>query len=174
MPTKTSYFSSKKQYYRGRDFAKVKEIIHCLREGIDSAEYSNSKMREIEGKTFDQLLNENVGVKFDKSELLSFQEKQTGFGGFGKVNFAHKPKRNEIVAEVNSNESNKIYVFKKLANNQNNGMYNYACFVEIRGSADEKKDPKILYTLSTIFSDTDDQKTKILTDFIKRINNYGL
>ena len=154
-----------------RDFTKLKEILAQLGE----AEYSTSKMKEVEpGKTFDQVLGENAGLPFDKKELMSFQEKQNGFGGFGKVNFVHKKSTNEISAELNSNESNKVYVFKKLSNNKHEGMRNYACFVEIRSSGDEKEQPKIVYTLSTIFDDNDSEKTKVLTDFIDRINSYGL
>ena len=154
-----------------KDFTKLKEILAQLSE----EEYSTSKMKEVEpGKTFDQVLGENAGLPFDKKELLSFQEKQNGFGGFGKVNFVHKKSTNEISAELNSNESNKVYVFKKLSNNKHEGMRNYACFVEIRSSGDEKEQPKIVYTLSTIFDDNDSEKTKVLTDFIDRINSYGL
>lgn len=154
-----------------KDFTKLKELLKNLGE----SEYSTSKMKEVEpGKTFDQVLGENSGLKFDKDELLAFQNKQNGFGGFGKVNFVHKKSSNEISAEVNSNETNKIYVFKKLSNNKHDGMKNYACFVEIRSSGDEKSQPKIVYTLSTVFDDTDKEKTKVLTDFIDRINSYGL
>jgi len=154
-----------------KDFTKLKEILAQLSE----EEYSTSKMKEVEpGKTFDQVLGENAGLPFDKKELLSFQEKQNGFGGFGKVNFVHKKSTNEISAELNSNESNKVYVFKKLSNNKHEGMRNYACFVEMRSSSDEKQQPKIVYTLSTIFDDKDSDKTKVLTDFIDRINSYGL
>ena len=101
-----------------RDFTKVKEIVNRLKE----AEYSVSKMREVDGKSFDQLLNENTGVPFDKQELLTFQNKQNGFGGFGKVNFVHKKSSNELSAEVFSNETTKTYVFKKFKNNQNEYM----------------------------------------------------
>lgn len=154
-----------------KDFTKLKELLKNLKE----AEYSTSKMKEVEpGKTFDQVLAENSGLPFDKDELLAFQNKQNGFGGFGKVNFVHKKSTNEISAEVNSNETNKIYVFKKLANNKHEGMKNYACFVEIRSSGDEQSPPKVVYTLSTVFNDSDKEKTKVLTDFINRINSYGL
>jgi hypothetical protein len=153
-----------------RDFTKIKEIVNRLKE----AEYSVSKMRSVEGKTFDQLLNENTGIPFDKQELLTFQNKQTGFGGFGKVNFIHKKSSNELNVEVFSNETTKSYVFKKLKNNQNEDMYNYACFVEIRGASQGSDKPKIIYALSTIFNQPDEQKSKILADFIDRINSYGL
>lgn len=172
------YFQSERMIKKGdvtpSDYIKIREIIQRLREENGAEEYSISKMREVEGKTFDQLLNENTGVRFNKQELLAFQSKQNGFGGFGKVNFTHKRDRNEITAEINSNESNKTYVFKKLANNENKGMFNYACFIEVRGTTEEKNKPKIVYTLSTIFGGDDDQNTKVLTDFINRINNYGL
>lgn len=172
------YFQFERMIKKGdvspNDYIKIREIVQRLREEESSAEYSISKMREVEGKTFDQLLNENTGVRFNKQELLAFQSKQKGFGGFGKVNFTHKQDRNEIAAEISSNESNKTYVFKKLANNESKGMFNYACFIEVRGATEEKSKPKIVYTLSTIFSNNDDQNTKVLTDFINRINNYGL
>ena len=66
-------------------------------------------------------------------------------------------------------------MFKKLTNNQNKGFYNYACFVRILSDdSDEPKD-KVFYTLSSIFDENDGtQKTKILADFIDRINSYGL
>ena len=135
-------------------------------------------MKEVPDKTLDDVLRENSGVKFDNDELLTFQNKQSGFGGFGKVNFVHKKSTNEISATVTSNESNKIYVFKKLVNNQNPGLYNYGCFIEIslaKDSEDEKENkPKIVYLLSSIFNNKGEEKTKILSDFIDRINSYGL
>ena len=158
-----------------RDFTKIKEIVNRLKEAeYSGSEYSVSKMRAVDGKTFDQLLNENTGIPFDKQELLTFQNKQNGFGGFGKVNFIHKKSSNELNVEVFSNETTKSYVFKKLKNNQNEDMYNYACFVEIRGASQDSDKPKIIYALSTIFNQPDAQKSKILADFIDRINSYGL
>jgi hypothetical protein len=154
-----------------RDFTKLKEILDHLCE----AEYSPSKMKEVDpNKTFDQVLKENVGLPFNKNELISFQEKQIGFGGFGKINFVHKKSTNEIIGELSSNESNKIFVFKKLSNNKHDGMRNYACFIEIRSSGSEIESPKIIYALSTIFDEQDSDKTKVLTDFIDKINSYEL
>ena len=158
-----------------KDFTKVKEIVNKY---INEAEYTSAKMKEVPDKTLDDVLRENSGVKFDNDELLTFQNKQSGFGGFGKVNFVHKKSTNEISATVTSNESNKIYVFKKLVNNQNPGLYNYGCFIEIslaKDSEDEKENkPKIVYLLSSIFNNKGEEKTKILSDFIDRINSYGL
>jgi uncharacterized protein (DUF4415 family) len=156
-----------------KDFTKLKEIIDQIREDAD-AKYSLSKTKEIVGKPFDQVLRENVGVKFDKDELLAFQSKQNGFAGFGKTNFVHNRNTREITAEVQSNDSTKTYVFKKLENNQNKGLYNYACFIRIVSDDSDEQSDKVLYTLSNIFEDDSKDKIKVLTDFIVRINQYGL
>lgn len=147
-----------------KDFTKVSE----------SAEYSLSKMREVNDKTLEQLLFENSGVPFDKKELLTFQNKQSGFGGFGKINFVYKKSTNELSGEIFSNNTTKTYVFKKLSNNDNKGLFNYACFIEMRTADKDDDKSKIVYTLSSIFDDKDEQKTKVLSDFIERINSYGL
>ena len=159
-----------------RDFTKVKEIV---KKYINEAEYSSSKMQEVPDKTLDDVLRENSGVKFDKEELLTFQNKQNGFGGFGKANFVHKKSTNEISATITSNETNKTYVFKKLVNNQNPGLYNYGCFVSIspakQSDNPEDNKEKVVYVLSSIFDNEEtDERSKILADFIDRINSYGL
>lgn len=158
-----------------RDFTKVKEIVNKY---INESEYSSSKMKEVPDKTLDDVLRENSGVKFDKKELLTFQNKQSGFGGFGKANFIHKKSTNEISANITSNESNKTYVFKKLVNNQNEGLYNYGCFISVTPSKqsddEEENKEKVVYILSSIFDNDSDEKTKILSNFIDRINSYGL
>ena len=136
-----------------KDFTKVKEIIKKLKEDYESqgSEYTLSKAKEITDKPFDQVLRENVGVPFDEKELLTFQSKQSGFAGFGKTNFVHKRSTREVSAEVQSNDSTKKFVFKKLTNNQNKGFYNYACFVRILSDdSDEPKD-KVFYTLNERF-----------------------
>ena len=159
-----------------KHFIKVKEILQKLKEGSEEAgsEYTLSKAKEINDKPFDQVLRENVGLPFDQKELLTFQSKQNGFAGFGKTNFIHKRSTREIIADVHSNDSSKKFVFKKLANNQNKCLYNYACFIRITSDdTDEPKD-KVFYTLSNIFEDDDSEKTKVLADFIDRINSYGL
>ena len=160
-----------------KHFTKVKEIISRLKEEseIQGAEYTLSKAKEITDKPFDQVLRENVGVPFDEKELLTFQSKQNGFAGFGKTNFVHKRSTREVSAEVQSNDSTKKFVFKKLTNNQNKGFYNYACFVRILSDDSDEPTDKVFYTLSSIFEDDDGtEKTKILADFIDRINSYGL
>jgi len=160
-----------------KDFTKVKEIIKKLKEDYESqgSEYTLSKAKEITDKPFDQVLRENVGVPFDEKELLTFQSKQSGFAGFGKTNFVHKRSTKEVSAEVQSNDSTKKFVFKKLTNNQNKGFYNYACFVRILSDDSDEPTDKVFYTLSSIFDEDDGtQKTKILADFIDRINSYGL
>lgn len=154
-----------------KDFIKVKEIVEKY---LNEAEYSLSKMREVNDKTLEQLLFENTGVPFDKNELLTFQNKQIGFGGFGKINFVHKNSTNEINGQVFSHTTTKTYVFKKLTNNENEGLYNYACFIELRAADQDKDRNRVLYTLSSIFDNNDEQKTKVLSDFIERINSYGL
>jgi hypothetical protein len=158
-----------------KDFTKLKELLKNLSE----SEFSSAKMQEVPNKTLDDVLRENSGVKFNKEELLTFQNKQNGFGGFGKANFVHKKSTNEIKANITSNESNKDYVFKKLVNNQNPGLYNYGCFIGITPSkqSDNPEDnkEKVVYMLSSIFDDDGgEEKNKILADFIDRINSYGL
>jgi len=158
------------------DFIDENLKLTNIMEKLIESEYSISKMKEISNKTFKQVLSENNGVPFDKSELLSFQEKQNNFGGVGKVNFVHKKSTNEISVDVFNDPATKTYVFKKLKNNKSPGLYNYGCFIEIKAADAQEGEskPKIVYTLSSIFDDKDSQKTKVLTDFIDRINSYGL
>lgn len=150
-------------------FTKIKEIINNLKE----AEYSLSKFKKVEGKSFNQLLSENTGVPFDKQELLVFQTKQTGFSGFGKTPFLHNKNKNEISAEIFSNESSKRFVFKKLVDKEDTTVNKYACFIQ--KTFPDNTEKEIFYTLSNNFVDSDtSEKTKMLGDFINRINSYGL
>lgn len=152
-----------------RDFTKVKEIINNLKE----AEYTLSKFKKVDGKSFNQVLSENVGTPFDKKELLIFQSKQSGFAGFGKTTFLHNKNKNEVTAEIFSNETTKKFVFKKLIDNQDSSVCKYGCFIQ--KSFPDKPDKEVFYTLSNNFSDKDvSEKTKMLSDFIDRINSYGL
>ena len=152
-----------------KDFTKVKEIINTLKE----AEYSLSKFKKVTGKSFNQLLRENEGTPFDKKELLIFQSKQNGFSGFGKTPFLHNSSKNEVSAELFSNDSTKKFVFKKLIDNDDNLIYKYACFIQ--KTFPDKPDKELYYTLSNNFDDKDiAEKTKMLGDFINRINSYGL
>ena len=152
-----------------KDFTKVKEIINSLKE----SEYSLSKFKKVTGKSFNQLLSENQGLPFDKKELLIFQSKQGGFSGFGKTPFLHNSSKNEITAEIFSNDTTKKFVFKKLVDNEDNNVYKYACFIQ--KTFPDKPDKEIYYTLSNNFdNDNLAEKTKMLGDFINRINSYGL
>jgi hypothetical protein len=152
-----------------KDFTKVKEIINNLKE----AEYTLSKFKKVGGKSFNQLLSENVGVSFEEKELLIFQNKQNGFSGFGKTTFLHNKSKNEITAEIFSNETTKKFVFKKLIDNKDSSVYKYGCFIQ--KSFPDKPNKELYYTLSNNFSDKDtSEKTKMLSDFIDRINSYGL
>lgn len=152
-----------------KHFTKVKEIINNLKE----AEYSLSKFKKVTGKSFNQLLSENQGISFDKKELLIFQSKQSGFSGFGKTPFLHNSSKNEVTAELFSNDSTKKFVFKKLIDNDDTGVYKYACFIQ--KTFPDKPDKEVYYTLSNNFDDRDTaEKTKMLGDFINRINSYGL
>lgn len=152
-----------------KHFTKVKEIIKNLRE----AEYSLSKFKKISGKSFNQLLSENVGIPFDKKELLVFQNKQNGFSGFGKTPFLHDKSKNELKAEVFSNSTTKKFVFKKLVDKEDTNVNKYACFIQ--KSFPDNQEKEVYYTLSNTFVDSDiSEKTKMLSDFINRINSYGI
>lgn len=152
-----------------KHFTKVKEIINTLKE----AEYSLSKFKKVSGKSFNQLLSENQGLPFDKKELLVFQSKQSGFSGFGKTPFLHNSNKNEVTAELFSNDSSKKFVFKKLVDNEDNNVYKYSCFIQ--KTFPDKSDKELYFTLSNNFDDKDiAEKTKMLGDFINRINSYGL
>ena len=152
-----------------KHFTKLKEILKNLNE----AEYSLSKFKKVENKSFNQLLKENEGKPFDKKELLVFQSKQSGFSGFGKTPFLHNSSKNEVTAELFSNDSTKKFVFKKLIDNDDNNVYKYACFIQ--KTFPDNPDKEIYYTLSNNFDNEDiAEKTKMLGDFINRINSYGL
>lgn len=107
---------------------KIKEKLNKLNE----SSYNLSDFNTISGKPFEAILRDNTGVPWDVNEKRKFVEKQEGFGGLGKVEFIRKKSTNEISAQIFSNGSTKIYVFKKLPNKKHKGMYNYACFVYIK------------------------------------------
>jgi hypothetical protein len=152
-----------------KDFTKIKEIFNNLKE----SEYSLSKFKKVKGKTFENLLSENNGLPFDKKELVLFQSKQNGFCGFGKTPFLHNKNKNEMLAEVFSNNSSKKFVFKKLIDVDDKSLYKYACF--IKKTFPDNDENLIFYTLSNSFEDSDiSEKTKMLGDFINRINSYGI
>lgn len=152
-----------------KHFTKVKEIIQKLKE----SEYSISKFKKVTGKSFNQLLSENSGIPFDKQELLIFQNKQTGFSGFGKTPFLHNKNKNEMSAEIFSNETTKKFVFKKLIDKDDTSVNKYACFIQ--KTFPDNTEKEIYYTLSNNFNDKDlSEKTKMLSDFINRINSYGI
>lgn len=152
-----------------KHFTKLKEILKTISE----SEYSLSKFKKVDGKSFNQLLSENSGVPFDKKELLVFQSKQSGFNGFGKTPFLHNKNKNEITAEIFSNESAKKFVFKKLVDKEDNSVNKYACFIQ--KTFPDNKEKALYYTLSNNFINSDiSEKTKMLSDFINRINSYGI
>jgi len=152
-----------------KDFTKVKEIVNRLKE----SEYSLSKFKKVENKSFDALLSENNGLPFDNKELLIFQSKQNGFTGFGKTPFLHNKNKNEMTAEVFSNNSAKKFVFKKLIDVKDESVNKYACFIEKSFPDNNKKE--VFYTLSNNFIENEiSEKTKMLGDFINRINSYGI
>ena len=91
-----------------KHFTKVKEIIQKLKE----SEYSLGKIKKVSGISFKKHLSKQVGVPFDLKELQVFQTKENGFSGFGKTKFKENKSTNEISTEINSNGTNKKYVFK--------------------------------------------------------------
>lgn len=153
-----------------KDFTKLKEILNQLKEG----EYSLRDFDIIKGKSFNQVLKENEGISFSKKELLVFQSKQNGFSGFGKTNFIpNSPKNTQLETEIFSNDSTKKYVFKKLIDQKNDKLVVYACFIQ--RTYPEKPEKEIFSMLSTnIDKNKDYEQTKVLADFIDRINSYGL
>jgi hypothetical protein len=135
-----------------KDFTKVKEIIHKLKEN----EYSLGKIKKVSG------------VPFDLKELQVFQTKQNGFSGFGKTKFKENKSTNEVSTEVNSNGTNKKYVFKKLVDNEDK-QNKYACIIQ--RTFPDKPDKEILDLLSNSFDNENlAEKSKTLSDFIDRIN----
>jgi hypothetical protein len=153
-----------------KHFVKLKEILKSLNE----AEYSLSDFDIIKCKSFNQVLKENEGIAFTKKEMLTFQSKQAGFSGFGKTNFIPNPPENtKIETEIFSNGSTKKYVFKKLIDQKNENLIVYACFIQ--RSYPDKPDKEIFSMLSTALDkNKDSEQTKTLSDFIDRINSYGL
>jgi hypothetical protein len=147
-----------------KDFTKVKEIIHKLKEN----EYSLGKIKKVSGISFKKHLSKQVGVPFDLKELQVFQTKQNGFSGFGKTKFKENKSTNEVSTEVNSNGTNKKYVFKKLVDNEDK-QNKYACIIQ--RTFPNKPDKEILDLLSNSFDNENlAEKTKTLADFIDRIN----
>ena len=120
-------------------FNKIKEKMQILKE----SSYNLSDFNTISGKPFEVILRDNMGVPWDVNEKRKFVEKQEGFGGLGKVEFIRKKSTNEISAQIFSNGSTKIYVFKKLPNKKHKGMYNYACFVYIKPPKQTAKDDQM-------------------------------
>lgn len=149
----------------------VKDFTKLNEDG--EGEYTLSKFKQIKDKSFNDLLNENLGIPFDKQELIVFQSKQDNFAGFGKTSFLLNKNKNEIVAELFSNGTTKKFVFKKLIDNKDKNVNKYSLFIQI--TYPDKPDKDIFYTLSNNFNDKNiSEKTKILSDFIERINSYGI
>lgn len=147
-----------------KDFTKVKEIIRRLKEN----EYSLGKIKKVSGISFKKHLSKQVGLPFDLKELQVFQTKENGFSGFGKTKFKENKSTNEVSTEINSNGTNKKYVFKKLIDN-NDKEHKYACIIQ--RTFPDKPDKEILDLLSNSFdSENLAEKTKTLADFIDRIN----
>jgi mannitol/fructose-specific phosphotransferase system IIA component (Ntr-type) len=64
-------------------------------------------------------------------------------------------------------------VFKKLIDQKNENLIVYACFIQ--RSYPDKPDKEIFSMLSTALDkNKDSEQTKTLSDFIDRINSYGL
>lgn len=152
-----------------KHFTKLKEILNFLKEN----EFSLTKFKKIDGKSLNQILQENNGIPFDQKELQVFQTKQNGFGGFGKAKFAHNKLKNELTTEIFSDNSSKKFVFKKLVDSEDKTICKYAAFIQ--KTFPDKPDKKIFYTISGGFDDKEmSEKTKMLSDFIDRINSYGI
>jgi len=149
----------------------VKDFTKLNEDG--EGEYTLSKFKQIKDKSFNDLLNENLGIPFDKQELIVFQSKQDNFAGFGRTSFLLNKNKNEIVAELFSNGTTKKFVFKKLIDNEDKNVNKYSLFIQI--TYPDKPDKDIFYTLSNNFDDKNtSEKTKMLSDFIERINSYGI
>lgn len=147
-----------------KHFTKVKEIIRGLKEN----EYSLGKIKKVSGISFKKHLSKQVGLPFDLKELQVFQTKENGFSGFGKTKFKENKSTNEVSTEINSNGTNKKYVFKKLIDN-NDKEHKYACIIQ--RTFPDKPDKEILDLLSNSFDPENlAEKTKTLADFIDRIN----
>ena len=149
---------------------KLKEIVERV---LNEAEYSLKRIKTITGRSYEDVLKSEKGIKFDENEMRTFQEKEKGFGGFGETKFIVNNQTNDVEAEMSSNGTNKEYAFKNLVNQNDKTKNNYACVVQI--SYPDKDGTKIVYFLSNTFDPKDDnEKTKLLADFIDRINSYGL
>jgi hypothetical protein len=126
------------------------------------------KIKKVSGISFKKHLSKQVGVPFDLKELQVFQTKQNGFSGFGKTKFKENKSTNEVSTEVNSNGTNKKYVFKKLVDNEDK-QNKYACIIQ--RTFPDKPDKEILDLLSNSFDNENlAEKSKTLSDFIDRIN----
>ncbi len=178
---------------RTQNYILFKDILKSI---VKESAYNLSDVNTIKGKSFEEVLAENEGAPFDIHEKRKFLEKQETFGGTGKVEFIIKKSTNEISAQIFVNGSTNNYVFKKLPNKKHVGLYNYVCFISLKspenkpeemnkaesgGDENNKKEPNqeenndIVYILSNIFNDTKiEEKLSILSDFISRINSYGL
>ena len=145
-------------------FTEAKKIIQKLKEH----EYSLGKIKTVKGVSFKQHCAKQMGVSFDKKELVVFQTKSNGFSGFGKTKFTNNESTNEVSTEINSNGTNKKYVFKKLIDNEGK-QHKYVCIIQ--RSYPDKPDKEIIDLLSNGF-DVEDvaERTKTLGDFIDRIN----
>ena len=145
-------------------FTEAKKIIQKLKEH----EYSLGKIKTVKGVSFKQHCAKQMGVSFDKKELEEFQTKSNGFSGFGKTKFTNNESTNEVSTEINSNGTNKKYVFKKLIDNEGK-QHKYVCIIQ--RSYPDKPDKEIIDLLSNGF-DVEDvaERTKTLGDFIDRIN----
>ena len=145
-------------------FTEAKKIIQKLKEH----EYSVGKIKTVKGVSFKQHCAKQMGVSFDKKELEVFQTKSNGFSGFGKTKFTNNESTNEVSTEINSNGTNKKYVFKKLIDNEGK-QHKYVCIIQ--RSYPDKPDKEIIDLLSNGF-DVEDvaERTKTLGDFIDRIN----
>jgi hypothetical protein len=149
----------------------LKKLIN---EVLDESEYTLNKVKQLEGKKFEEFLSENQGKRFDIKEMIAFQEKQEDFGNEdGSVNFILNKKTNEISTKISEEKLTKKYVFKKLRNNEMEGFYSYAVFIQSMTS--DNTDEKILYALSHSFKNEDvTEKINILSDFITKIKTEGL
>lgn len=145
-------------------FTEAKKIIQKLKEH----EYSLGKIKTVKGVSFKQHCAKQMGVSFDKKELEVFQTKSNGFSGFGKTKFTNNESTNEVSTEINSNGTNKKYVFKKLIDNEGK-QHKYVCIIQ--RSYPDKPDKEIIDLLSNGFDFEDvAERTKTLGDFIDRIN----
>ena len=159
-----------------KNYKNAKKYYNMLRDNnisLQESEENISALQQIKDKSFEEVLEQNKGIKFDEKELLALQSKQEGFAGVNSVKFVvNKNKLDEVSTEVFSNDTTKRCVIRKLIDNDTKSLNNYALFVQ---SIDQNKNLKNIYfILSSLFSDKDDSKIKTLTDFIDRFNSYAL